>query len=130
MTPDGLSFVNLSARYGFAGPETNLAVAAPLGMRSNPYAGTYRVRWSVYDNASDSTRPLGDTREQTETTVALPRVAEITTGSDLFLLAEIHAVHDQHPMWNRRVGVYLRPVGESFEVVGVERESDPPDTEM
>ncbi len=130
VTPDGLSFVNLSARYGFAGPETDRAVAAALGTRSDPYAGTYRVRWSVYDNASDSTRPLGDTREQTETTVVLPRVAEITTGSDLFLLAEIHAVWDERPMWNRRVGVYLRPVGESFEVVGVERESDPPDAVM
>ena len=72
VTPDGLSFVNLSARYGFAGPETNRAVTAALGMRSNPYAVTYRVRWSAYDNASDSTRPLGETREQTETTVVLP----------------------------------------------------------
>ena len=43
VTPDGLSFVNLSARYGFAGPETDRAVAAALGTRSDPYAGTYRV---------------------------------------------------------------------------------------
>ena len=33
-------------------------------------------------------------------------------------------------MWNRRVGIYLRPVGETFEVVGVERESDLPDNLM
>ena len=108
-----LSFVNLSERYGFAEPET-----------------TYRVRWSVYDNASHSTRPLGEQCEQAETTVTLPRVAEITTSRDLFLLVEIHAVQDEHPMWNRRVGVYLRPVGDGFEVVGVERESNPPDAVM
>ena len=46
---------------------------------------------------------------------------------DFLLLAKIHAVRDEHPMWNRRVGVYLRPVGEGFEVVGVERESNLPD---
>ena len=46
------------------------------------------------------------------------------------LLAEVHAIHDDYPMWNRRVGVYLRPVGETFEVVGIERESDPPDAVM
>ena len=28
-------------------------------------------------------------------------------------------------MWNRSVAVYLRPTGGSFEVVGIERESDP-----
>ena len=92
VTPDGLSFVNLSARYGFAGPETDRAVAAALSVRSNPYAGTYRVRWSVYDNASDSTRPLGDTREQTETTVDEPDHRRGRTDH----LAD-HCQHPHHP---------------------------------
>jgi len=39
-------------------------------------------------------------------------------------------MNDDHPMWNRRVGIYLRPVGRGFELVGVERESDPPDNLM
>ena len=59
-----------------------------------------------------------------------PRLTPVQTGADLFLLAEVHALHDDYPMWNRRVGVYLRPVGETFEVVGIERESDPPDATM
>ena len=50
----------------------------------------------------------------------------MTGGRESFLLAEIHSLNDLHPMWNRRVGVYLRPVRGTFEVVGIERESDPP----
>ena len=57
-------------------------------------------------------------------------LAGITEGGDHFLLAEIYSVHDDHPMWNRRVGIYLRPQGDTFEVVGIERESDPPDNIM
>ena len=45
---------------------------------------------------------------------------------DRFLPAEIRTRHDDHSRWNRRVGVYLRPAGGTFEVVGIERESDPP----
>ena len=60
------------------------------------------------------------------TTVA----SEITEGSDRFLLAELYSLHGDHPMWNRRVGVYLRPQGGTFGVVGIERESDPPDNVM
>ena len=33
-------------------------------------------------------------------------------------------------MWNRSVAVYLRSTGGSFEVVGIERESDPPNAVM
>ena len=113
VTSDGLSFVNLSERYGFATSET-----------------TYSVRWSVYDNSADTTRPLGEATEQTETTIVLPRGSGIAEGSDRFLLAELYSLHDDHPMWNRRVGVYLRSQGDTFEVVGIERESDPPDNIM
>ncbi len=81
-------------------------------------------------NATDETRSLGVPATSTSTTVALPTAPSVRTGTDLFLLAEVHAIHDDYPMWNRRVGVYLRPVGETFEVVGIERESDPPDAVM
>ena len=113
ITSGGLRFVNLAVEYGFAEAGT-----------------TYQVQWSVYDNATDETRSLGVPATSTSTTVALPTAPSVRTGTDLFLLAEVHAIHDDYPMWNRRVGVYLRPVGETFEVVGIERESDPPDAVM
>ncbi len=108
-----LRFANLAERYGFADP-----------------GSTYRVEWSIYDNGADRAQPLGAAQEQTGTDLPLPRAAEVAAGSNRFLLAEIRTRHDEHPRWNRRVGVYLRSVGETFEVVGIERESDPPSIGM
>ena len=47
-----------------------------------------------------------------------------------YLLAEIHSEHPDHAAWNRRVGVYLRPAADGYDVVGIERESDPPNNIM
>ncbi len=113
VTADALTFRNLSEDFGFAEPGT-----------------TYRVQWSVYDNATASRAAVGRERETTSTTIALPDAPNVTDGRDTFLVADIHAVHDDYPMWNRRVAVYLRPVGDRFEVVGIDRESDPPDRLM
>ena len=101
-------FANLSERYGFAAP-----------------GAVYRVQWSLYDNGSDRAQALGAPREWTEPDVPLPRAAVGQAGANHFLLADIHTQHDDHPRWNRRVGVYLRAAGDTFEVVGIERESDP-----
>ena len=87
-------------------------------------------RRSVYDNRDDSTVALSDAQETGGTSLALPAVPDATVGSERYLLVEVFAMNDDHPMWNRRVGIYLRPVGEGFELVGVERESDPPDNLM
>ena len=84
----------------------------------------------MYDNRDDSSRAVQDASETGDTTLRLPDAADVIAGSDRYLLAKMHAMNDDHPMWNRRVGIYLRPVGETFEVVGVERESDPPDNLM
>ena len=91
---------------------------------------TYRFQWSVYDDRDDSSRALQDAGQTADTTLRLPDAPGVTAGSERYLLAEVHAMNDDHPMWNRRVGIYLRPVGETFEVVGVEREGDPPDNLM
>jgi len=113
LTSEGLRWVNLSERHGFAAGET-----------------TYRVQWGVYDDASGTTRSLGNAVELSATVAALPSLSDELSGTNRYLLAGIHAMNDAHPRWNRRVGVYLRPSGASFDVVGLERESDPPDRVM
>ena len=113
VTANGLEFANLSERYGFAEP-----------------GSTYRVEWSVYANGADSLRSLGGSREQSDTRVPLPDALDAGAGSDLFLLAEILTLHGDHPRWSRPVRVYLRPTGGTFQVVGIERESDPPSIGM
>ena len=105
----GLGFANLSERYGFAPP-----------------GSIYRVAWSTYDNATGRTQAVGEAREYRESVIPLPRGPGDLTGADRYLLAELHTLHEDHPRWNRRVGVYLRPTTDGFEVVGIERESDPP----
>ena len=113
VTSDGLGFVNVAEEYGFAEPGT-----------------TYRVQWSVYDNAADTLRALGEAVERTATTLPLPDTSSVGSGGEVLLMAEIHSIHEDHPMWNRSVAVYLRSTGGAFEVVGIERESDPPDAVM
>ncbi len=113
VTANGLEFANLSERYGFAEP-----------------GSTYRVEWSVYANGTESLRSLGGSREQSDTRVPLPDASGVSAGSDLFLLAEIRTLHGDHPRWSRPVRVYLRPTGGTFQVVGIERESDSPSIGM
>ena len=113
VTSDELRFVNLSERFGFATGDT-----------------TYRVQWSIYDNTADTTRSIGAETEQKENAITLPADPAVSGGPDLFLLAEIYSLNNDHPLWNRQVGVYLRPRGGTFDVVGIERESDPPTNVM
>ena len=113
VTDGRLRFANLAERHGFAEP-----------------GSTYRVQWSIYDNGADRRQPIGAPGEQTRADLPLPQAPDVRPGSNRFLLAEIRTRHDDHPRWNRSVGVYLRPAGDAFEVVGLERESDPPSIGM
>ncbi len=106
ITRTSLAFTNLSEHYGFVSPATR-----------------YWIRWSRYDNTTDTTTPLSEPIVQDEATIALPREARQLRQPGQFLLAEIHSLRDEHPTWNTRIGVYLRPAGDTFEIVGIERES-------
>jgi hypothetical protein len=95
-----LEFTNLSAKYGFVEATTR-----------------YNVAWSTYDAATDERRALSEPRTQSETRVPLP------DGDGKFLLAEIRSMNEDYPHWGTIVGVYLRPKGSTYEIVGIERES-------
>jgi hypothetical protein len=86
-------------------------------------ATRYRITWSVYNNKDDSVQPLKGPFSQSETRLALPETEYLHAGKHLFLLAEIYSLNDNHPQWNKRIGVYLRPTERGYEVVGLERES-------
>jgi hypothetical protein len=102
VTAEGLRFANLSERYRFADPGT-----------------TYEVAWSVYDNTTDTARPLADAVTRTDTVVPVPANPSLT--GDTYLRAEIRSRHDDFPAWSEPVRVYLRRDGGTFDVVGVER---------
>jgi hypothetical protein len=101
-----LEFTNLSKEYGFSEGETS-----------------YRIRWSAYNNENGSLLPLRGPILQAETRTELPVTEYLQGHQNWHLLVEIDSLNDAFPHWNKRIGVYLRPKGESFVVVGVERES-------
>jgi hypothetical protein len=103
---NGLEFTNLSEKYGFSEGET-----------------IYRVGWSLYNNATGTVQTLREPVTQSETRLALPARATASDDEDLLLLAEIYSLHDEHPEWDMRIGVYLRSNGSDYEVVGIDRES-------
>ena len=103
---DKLVFTNLSDKYGFMEGTTR-----------------YRVNWSLYNNEDGSLQPLRGPLTQSETTSNLPESDYYHRHEQLFLLAEIYSLNDEYPHWNKRIGVYLRPTNDGYEVVGLERDS-------
>lgn len=110
---DSLEFANLSERHGFAEP-----------------GAKYLVSWSIYDNDADCLEQLERQSEHSATRIPMPATTAAPVGSNRFLRAELRTLHNGHPLWNRKVDIYLRPTNNGFEVVGIERESDPPSIGM
>ena len=108
LTDEGVAFTNLSERYGYAEP-----------------GATYDVTWSIYDNLEDATDPLSAARPTANPLLPLPDHPRFSPDQDRYLVAEIRSQHSQHPAWNTPVRIYLRPAGDTFDVVGIERESTP-----
>ena len=102
VTGQGLRFVNLSERYGFAAAGTQ-----------------YEMSWSVYDNTTDTVQGLTDTVTSTDALLPLP--ANTVSAGDTYLMAEIRSRHDAFPAWSQPVRVYLRSTDATFVVVGIER---------
>jgi hypothetical protein len=80
----------------------------------------YRVRWSVFDNASGGATPLGPWTSVQHTIADGP--AQVPPPSE-YLMAEIAAMHPRHPLWARPVHAYFRldTAGSSWVLVGFER---------
>ena len=105
VTDAGLSFTNLSERYGYAEP-----------------GASYEIAWAVYDDANQSLSPVTETATVTEPMAPVPSQS---LDDDHYLRAEIRTRHVDHPSWNTPVKIYLRAAGDGFAVVGLDRESVP-----
>lgn len=105
LTADALTFVNLAEFHDFVSPGT-----------------TYRAAWSTYDNATDTTTPLGDAVTLTAPRLPLPPVSATRLPAERFLMADIRSINESHAVWDSPVRIYLRPVDSGFAVVGIERE--------
>jgi hypothetical protein len=103
---DQLEFANMSDKYGLMEGTTE-----------------YRIKWSVFNNNDGSIEPLRGPLVQSATSSALPEAEYYRRHGHLFLLAEIHTLSDKYPHWNKPISLYLRPKGQGYEVVGIERES-------
>jgi hypothetical protein len=99
-----LTFTNAAVRSKFA--------AAPA---------SYRATWFTYDNATDRTTSLGETRSASAS-MAAPAPLPATPGA--FVKIEIAAVGAPHESWHRPLHVYFVRQPNGWTLIGMERLPD------
>jgi hypothetical protein len=105
---NALVFTNLSEFYGF----------------SEAGSTEYVIYWYGYDNLKKQRAfhirgPDRETSPQSRWQLSRQYLEQ----PNIFMMAEIYAENDQFPHWNHAVRVYLRPAGNTYEVVGIERDT-------
>jgi hypothetical protein len=93
----------------------NAAVVA--GVADGPRE--YRIGWARFDNASNTATPFGPSATVTATVAVAP--ADLTAGDNQFIRAEVEAIHDRFPAWQRPVRITFRREDGAWRTVGVER---------
>lgn len=81
----------------------------------------YRVVWSTFDNATGTTRRIGETSDRTRSLrapAALPRL------EGTFVKLELSAVGAPNPSWEIPVSAYFRFRNGTWKLVGLERVAD------
>jgi hypothetical protein len=94
----------------------NAAFAA--GAAESP--ATYRAAWSVFDNSTGETRPIGDTESTTMTIEAPPGVP--TAGT--FVAIDLTVDSAAHPSWRQPLRSYFRHTSGDWKLVGLERQAE------
>jgi hypothetical protein len=97
----------------------NAAVVA--GVANEPEL--YRASWFQFDNATGETRALSETSSPT-TTVDAP--GDLPTESGAYVLVEISADSQEHPVWQQPIRAYFRAETDGWRLVGLERMPDGP----
>ncbi len=95
----------------------NAAEQNGVGGRPDGYA----LRWSRFDNNTNTTSPVGDEMVVTDTGARAP--SEVLAGGD-YISVRIETRHPRYPNW-LPVQVYFRRTGTGWQTVGLDRGLDP-----
>jgi hypothetical protein len=95
----------------------NAAVAG----RFAPEPASYRAVWFTYDNATDRTTRLGETRSGT---TSMPAPTPLPTSPGAFVKIEIAAVGAPHEAWQQPLHVYFVRQQSGWKLIGLERLPD------
>jgi len=93
--------------------------AVDAGVASPPRG--YRAAWAAFDNATGSTRPIGDTEAGAS---PLQAPAGLPAGAGAMVRVDVSAVGGAHPSWETPVRLYFRQRGGQWLLVGLERIPD------
>jgi hypothetical protein len=94
--------------------------AAVLG-KFAPEPASYRAAWFTYDNATDRTTRLGETRSDTE---SMPAPTPLPTSPGAFVKIEMSAIGAPHESWERPLHVYFVRQQNGWKLIGLERLPD------
>ena len=78
----------------------------------------YVAAWHIFDNATNTARPIGETMS-TAPSVAAPR--PLPEGDGVFVRVDISAAHPEHPSWGRPIQTYFRREPAGWRLVGLDR---------
>jgi hypothetical protein len=96
--------------------------AAVSGGVAKP-ATAYHATWMQFDNATGTTKPIGETQSST-TTIDAPSGLPTAAGS--YIEVDITADAQAYPTWKQPVRTFFRREGSGWKLVGFERMPDRP----
>lgn len=102
--------LDASGRLTFTNAASDARVAAD--------APAYRATWSVFDNATGATKPLGETKSESK---SIPAPANLPVGEDAYVRVDISAVDSPIDTWKTPVSAYFHRSTDGWSLVGFER---------
>jgi hypothetical protein len=82
-------------------------------------AERYTIQWSAFDNATSTHKDVGAVQSVTSPSAQAP--AELLSARPEYIGALVRAFHADQPAWSRPLMVYFRRGGDTWSLVGLER---------
>jgi hypothetical protein len=102
-----------------AGVMTFDNAAVKSGVAKPP--ASYTASWFTFDNASGTTRPIGETKGSSE---KLSAPAGLPSTGGAYIMAEVRSPDATQPSSQKPVKVYFKRMGNGWKLVGLERMPD------
>jgi hypothetical protein len=83
----------------------------------------YRIRWSRFDNTTDTATPEGDEVVVTQPRAQAPAALVGAQGPE-FLQVQVAATHREFPAWSKPVTAHFRREATGWRLVGLNRHGD------